>query len=561
MKKYFKKLSSSLIFSGFGLFSLLFFAPLEVYLGNLSDFQIDINIAVLILALTALISTLIFSLLASLLPIKILKIVNFSILGITICYYVQSLFLNGAMIILTGENLNVSSSTKIINTLIWVAIITAIFIIWKIFKKLRKEKAFITATKFVAIALTLMQFTGFLSMYLTCDKSINDSKSAYYSTEGQLELSSKNNVIYFIIDHSDTTIVNEALEADPTLFDDFKGFTYYADNVFTHSRSFPAITYMLSGDKFYFDYPYQDYVNNSIKNSDFLKYMDSIDTDIRLYTDPRFVGTSAINLIDNCKLSTNSFSDVNLFGFVTQSIKISAFRGMPYIFKNRFAYNTDTINEKSIIHRNDYAPVCNDPVFYTSILSDKVSINKEHSSAFRFYHMYGSHPGAVINENAEYEPNVTLQQALRGDLVIIKEYINQLKATGAYDNTTIIITADHGEFKGYLSQPQTCLLLVKEAGADSEAPLKTSYAPVSQEDLFATVIKTLGGDYKKFGTPLNEILETDNRIRYHYNTEVDLSTGYETFLREYRIEGSAADINNYTATGNSWKVTSSISPH
>ena len=52
--KYMKKLISSLIFSGFGIFTLLFFAPAEVYLGNPSEFRFSLDAAVVILAVTAL---------------------------------------------------------------------------------------------------------------------------------------------------------------------------------------------------------------------------------------------------------------------------------------------------------------------------------------------------------------------------------------------------------------------------------------------------------------------------------------------------------------------------
>ena len=68
----------------------------------------------------------------------------------------------------------------------------------------------------------------------------------------------------------------------------------------------------------------------------------------------------------------------------------------------------------------------------------------------------------IINENAEYVEEATLTQALRGDFKIIKTYIEQLKELGIYDNTTIIVTADHGYFYGELKQPQTCLFLVKQ---------------------------------------------------------------------------------------------------
>ena len=563
MKKTFlKKLLSSLIFNGLGFFTLLFFSPLEVYIGNPSDFRIFVDSAVIILALTALALTVVLSFILSFLPVKILKIINLSIFSTTVCFYVQSLFLNGSMNILTGESLTVSKFVTFINIAVWILIICLVFAFWFLFKKSRKEKVFISTTKYIALALVIMQLTGFLSMYINYDKSINESKTLYCSTDGQFELSKNKNVLYFIVDNCDTAIVNEALEQDPNMFAYFNGFTCYTDNVFTHSRSFPAITYLLSGEKCYYNLPYNEYVDNALKNSKFLNTIDKLGTDIRVYTDPRLIGAASKEIIDNSKtISSFKLSDINMLGFLKQSLKVSGFRGLPYFAKSRFFYDTETVNSKSLVSRKDAAPINNDPMFYTSILSEQISTNNKYTSALRFYHMFGSHPGAVINENGEYQIDVTLPQALRGNLKIIQAYLEKLKATDAYDNTTIIITADHGEFQGELSRPQTCLLLVKEAGADTSLPIDFSDAPVCQEDLFPTVLKALGANYSDFGTPLSEISENETRTRYHYNTEIDFSNGYETTLREYTINGTASNLENYEATGKEWKVKSSLSPH
>ena len=559
MKKlYFKKLISSLIFSGAGLFTLLFFAPLEVILGNPTDFRIPINATVIILGVAAVVATLVFSLLVSFLPTKTLKMLNLCILGVTLCYYVQSLFLNGELIRLDGEKLNLSNSTIIINAVIWLVIFAAVLVLWLIFKKASKEKLYITATKFIAGALVIMQITGFLSLYLGYDKSANISKELYFSTDGRLEVSSKNNVIYFIIDYCDSTIVNATLKEDPALFDGLEGFTYYPNNLFTHCRSYPAITYLLTGEKCYYDTPDQEFVNQTFKESSFIKTIDAGGTDIRVYTDSRYAGADARLYVDNYKSAhSGGLSDVKPFEFICQALKVSGFRGMPYAVKKFFAYDTETVNDKSLVRVNDFAQILKDLDFYDAIKNTGVSVNEKYSSAFRFYHMYGSHPGATVNENAEYAADVTLTQALRGDLKIIKTYLSQLRELGVYDNTTVIITADHGEYMGSLIQPQTCLLLVKEAGADSNAPIKTSTAPVSHEDLFATTISALGGSHQEFGTPVGQIAENSNRTRYHYNTELG-SDGKETVMKEYAVEGDARDLNNYRFTGNQWKVNYSI---
>ena len=56
----------------------------------------------------------------------------------------------------------------------------------------------------------------------------------------------------------------------------------------------------------------------------------------------------------------------------------------------------------------------------------------------------------------------------KGALYIVEEYINQLKKSGIYDKTTIIIIADHGS----VNLEQNPLFLIKEYGADKEFIIK-----------------------------------------------------------------------------------------
>ncbi len=555
MKSIFlKKWISALIFSGVGIFTVLFFAPSEVYLGNPADFDFSIGVAMPVLVFISLGIAAVFSLAVSFLPIKILKILNLSVFALTVCFYVQSLFLNGSLIVLDGEQLSLPVKTIIINALVWAVIIAVVFVLWRILKGKGKERTYITTTKYLALALALVQLVGIFSLYLGYDKSIGESKASYFTKEDRFTLSKQNNVVMFIVDYCDSKIVNEALKKDPTLFDDMGGFTYYADTIFTHSRSYPAITYLLTKQKCDYDTPYQNHTDNAFKNSDYIKTIDSLDTDIRVFTHPVYVGGSAKAYIDNYTSSFSAgLSSIKVWDFVKQTIKVSAFRGMPYLFKTRFSYNTDLLNAKVCAEKVNAATPLDDLEFFASINNTEMEVSEDYSSAFRFYHMYGPHPGTTLNENAEYATSVELTQALRGDIKIIKTYIEKLKEAGIYDNTTVIITADHGEFYGEFRQAQNCIMMIKPAKADTSAPLKISEAPVSHEDIFPYVIKMLGGDYSKFGTPIDEVPENAQRKRYHYNTETDKDQN-ETFLREYVIEGDGRDINNYKPTGNVKKI-------
>lgn len=553
MKLYWKKFVSALIFGGAGLFTLLFFSPLEVYLGNSSEFHIYADNAIVILFAAAALCTLVWSAVVSFLPTKVLKFVNLGLFALTLCFYVQALALNGELIHLDGEQLLLSPVTKLTNGLIWLGILVAVPAVWYLMKRLKKEKLYINITKYLALALVVMQLTGVASLYFTYDKSVNISKGMYFSNQQELSVAGQKNVVYFVIDYCDGLVVQDALSQDPELFAEFTGFTYYPDASYTHSRTYPAITYLLSGQKCFYDKPYTQYADEVFQGDSFMAGIDGLGTDIRLFTDTRYVGPSALEYVDNYKtVLPTSLSSVKPLGFLLQAWRVSNFRGAPYWAKSLFTYTTDEVNEASVIYPTDYATLFDDLAFYENIQTAGVSVNREFTSAFRFYHMFGSHPGAVINENAEYQENVTLTQALRGDIKVISAYLRELKDSGVYDETTVIVTADHGYVSTNLIKSQTCIMLVKMAGANAQEPVRVSAAPVCHEDLFATVIKGLGGDYTSYGKAIDEISETEERVRYHYNTV--LENGVDTRLEEYVIKGDARNIENYRATGKQWIV-------
>ena len=548
---------STIIIFAFAVFTTAFFAPLEVYLGNISNFQIYANSAILVLFLLSVVATLVASVVLSFLPIKILKTINIAVFAITVCFYIQSLFLNGQVISLVGEKQVFTKGATVINILVWLAIIALTFVMWRLLKKTKKEKLFLTAIKFISLSLVVMQLVGLTSVYISCDKS-TASKNCYFSKEGELEVSGQNNVLYFIIDTCSGYIVDATLKECPDLFDELYGFTYYPNASSTYSRTYPAIPYLLSQEKCYFDLPAPEYINNAFEKSNFIPTIKSLGADIRLYTEAAYIGESAKSDIDNIRYTTVDARNINLMGFIKESAKISLFRGAPYVAKMRFAYTAEGVNRAITSAITDKADIYNDFAFYQQIQTDKVTVNEEYDAAFRFYHMFGTHPGVFIDENAEYDPDASVTDALKGIVKILKEYFQQLKDLGVYDNTTIIITADHGSSSGgenlEIPQDTSCLMLVKPANADSSQKVKVSQAPVCHEDLFATVIDSLGGDASGFGRSITEIGEEEERERLYYYSALYSDSDGEIALVEYALQGDARSWPNYIATGNYWDI-------
>lgn len=90
------------------------------------------------------------------------------------------------------------------------------------------------------------------------------------TSDGEFELASENNVIVFVLDTLDDDYLIETLERYPDMLDGLDGFTYYPDSISTHSRTYPSITYLLTGEICHFDIPYKEYINKSFADSNFL---------------------------------------------------------------------------------------------------------------------------------------------------------------------------------------------------------------------------------------------------------------------------------------------------
>lgn len=105
----------------------------------------------------------------------------------------------------------------------------------------------------------------------------------------------------------------------------------------------------------------------------------------------------------------------------------------------------------------------------------------------KFIHITGAHYPYLIDENAqEVGPDsVSGVQCARGVLCIVKEYFDELRKNGVYDNSNIILAADYGYFwDDVLTNP---LFVVKPH--DSSGELILNNAPVCQADFVLTDVE------------------------------------------------------------------------
>lgn len=126
-----------------------------------------------------------------------------------------------------------------------------------------------------------------------------------------------------------------------------------------------------------------------------------------------------------------------------------------------------------------------------------------------------------------------------------------MKELGLYEEATIIITADHGQWEatmGDITEPSSPIMLVKPKGASAGACL-ISDTRTGHVDYPATVIEAVGGDSSKYGlTVFDE--HDENRVRYYYTTTHDGKIDGD--IKEYEITGRALDFDSWYLTGREW---------
>ncbi len=556
--QYIKKFGFIFPINAFVALTVGFFFPMETFLGNSNDFSFSFHHLWWFLPAVSLGMALIISLLEGLLPKKPLIWVGVAAFSLGFCYYIQAIALNGSMNSLAAERDVYSKKLMLINGAVWLLIIAIIVALAVIFIKKFGKKTVGQAVAAVSAVLIVMQATGLLSLVFSADNP-KSSTDKYLSLQGETELSSNKNVVYFIIDTCDGYYVEKGLNQYPDLFDKLTGFTYFPNASTTYSRTYPSVPYLLTGGMCYFDKQPSEYVNEAFEKSDFINQLNKNQTDIRLFTDDIFVEKSSQKYVDNyLEYNADNFNVINIKNLVKYALKVSGYRGMPYVFKNRFYYTSTQVNTGILDTITDFAFSGDEVGFYGRLNENGIKASDKYDSTFRFYHFDGTHPGGTVTENVTHSDTpTTTEQQLKGNIKVIEKYIEEMKRLDVYKNSTIIITADHGNSGGGstldLTLPSSTIMLVKPAGTENE-PLKTSLAPVCHEDLFATILDGLERDYTDFGKTIFEIEENKPRERKYYYTSLYNDLDGEIALREYLINGDARYLESYKSSGKYWDV-------
>lgn len=530
----------------FGLvFSVFVFIPMETYLGNTSEFVFPFSSLVTSLLWIAVPLFVILTAIEIIFNGFLYRLITAAVAGGTLACYAQGMFLNGMMKSLDGAADTYTAKQKLINLALWGIICLIPVVIALVWKKISQN-----LNRFICLAIAVMQIVGLVSLIPTYTPNEIEQMPTY---DKIYDLADGKNVVLLILDRFDTENIDAILEEDPTYLDKFKGFTYYPNMVGAYVYTQNSLPYLITGVEDPDLYITPDEKRYNIENSEFLSRIDSLTDSMTIYTERRYFEVTAENIGSVAENVQAAAPVLDSKGAFKHLIKMSLYRVAPLFIKSRFMYTSADLNGATYTEEGADVYHCEDHkydvIFKEGLEEQGLTIDTSINSSYKLIHFQGAHFPYNITENGEYSAEETDRiTASKGSLTVAYEYLEQLKKVGKYEDTAIFIFADHGEtilvqeLETHTKPNANPIMFYKPAGVGEDEEFKISEAPISQKNLFPTIIAELGGDYSDIGAgrTITEIKEDEQITREFYYSVRDFSYEEATYFpHKYIIEGDS----------------------
>ena len=546
-KNVLKQLAPAWIMAFSASFMLFFYEPLMMYGTNKDDFWFDFGImaaptlkifAMFFLGTAAVFTGLYFAVrrVKDALPYRIILTVVFVAF---LTFYIQGNVLVKSLPALDGSVINWDSyvSDNWI-TLAVCAILTvaAVFVCKNI-----GLKKFVNYAAGASLAVFVM-----LSVSLVTTAAQNDifkSKNNLISTTEDFNGASKNkNFFIFMVDSQSATEFTQVISSQEQFRHAFDDFTYYTDTLSTYAYTRDSVPYVLSGHLNENEESFGNYSQRALNGSTLFKALDERGYDIRLYdSEFNWYGEKNFNIKNNPGVNN---VNLNFSAYFENEMRYVWFKYLPYAFKRY-----------SGIEKMDFGRCIDQFNWGNDVLykefKNKPTLNTTSGAQFRFIHAEGAHVPLDMDEDMNRIGHGTYLQKTAATAKLISAFIERLKENGVYDNSVIVIMADHGYQpaqnapENYILSRFNPILLIKGAGEKHD--LVYSDKPVSYLDLPQAYNDLLDGKQSSELFPEAEYPRTRKVIWYEIYKE--------EHMVEYETDGKATEWDKFRKTGNVFDLT------
>lgn len=435
--------------------------------------------------------------------------------------------LDGTTIVWTGF-----LAQNLITLFVWITLIVTYILT---IKKYKFESVIKVSSK-VTLVVFIMLLVSCTSTIFTTKKMFMKKYPILVTDMNYTNFSSDKNFIIFLADAVDSREFYKELERSKYK-DSYKDFTYYPDTTSYYLFTRDSIPQILSGIPNHNESEYYTYYNEALDNSPLLNTLLENKYDLNIY-DHELIWTSEKGR--NVKNSTEVSNKVKLYYFAKNNIKYVAYKYLPYCFKKYAKIENMNFNySRNIDYTNSYS--WDDIDNYNLILNSNPTV--EQNKQFKFIHVNGSHPPYNIDEelNRVKEDKNGYNKEVAASIKLMSSYIELLKKNNVYDNSVIILIADHGYTgsKNTLNKVNPILLI--KGFNETNKKMIISDKKISFIDLQDTFKELLDG--KKNPDLFKNVPQ--NRVRkfiwYRFTKE--------NHMVEYKLDGHAWEGEKAVKTG------------
>lgn len=409
----------------------------------------------------------------------------------SLCVLVQNHFLSSYLPVLTGDPIDWSLYPRwnSISIALWGSVFGAAVII-----ALARPR-FAKATVYGLLAMILSMEVLTCGIELATAKHEEKKELAYFTTEGLYETADAGNVVLLISDTFQGTYMNEVLERYPEYREMLSDCTYY-DNV-TGTSCFTYFSYanIMTGVDFPIGADMERGISYCFDHQSTIDKVVDQGWDVEYYTTFSPTESVADRLMNYCGniLVPRGRPAWKLTGLL---LKSTLFQSMPHPLKKHFLVYTQDYEEIKKTLKLEELPepyVVSDNKIFERLTSGDAALTKVSGNPrYSIVELHGVHEPCRIDADfnkVEYAEDFPIAerkvQGARGQLKFLRAYLDQLKAAGTYDQTTVIMTADHGYDLRFYP-----VFLVKEAHREDTGFI-VDHSPLSMQEDYQKLLEAM----------------------------------------------------------------------
>ena len=518
----------------------MMYSPLMLYLGNVSEFRYDIYsifpTVLLMFAVGMVTGTIVYFIAHRLGRNPYRFMLGFGLVFLIVTF-VQGTFLAGSLPALDGRKFNWEpyQAERIQSLILIVAVLAAV-----LFLALRHKGAhFLPAVSLISALMSVMMIVTIVITGLQTG-GFAHKRSASVTTAEEFTYSTDRNLILLVIDATDSEVFRQLMETeDPEYTEYFRDFTYYPNTVGCYTYTEHAVPFILTGQWMENQEAFESFETKAMDQSPLLRELEERKYRLGVYEDALVYEGEGIYRFENV---ADDHYKLDSFGeYARQSFYMTWFQYMPYQLKPYLASEDMLSNLQNRAIGQTEAFTSSNTEFFTAAKEKEIRYTEE--NCFRFIHIEGAHVPFRYDKDLNVIPmeEGTYEQNVQAAMTAVHAYLEKLKAGNVYDNSAIIVLADHGysEEEPLLGRANPFLMI---KGVNETHPLIISEAPVSYEDLQDTYRDLLNEKQSEDILQFDENTPRPRRfLAYDYNNP--------NHMTEYLQNGYASDLNTMTPTG------------